>query len=80
VNVAAVHVESGWEAQLNGKERFATASSFKVPIAFQLLDRIDWGEEQLDCMITLRPSDLHPGSGTPSRLFTQPGSRFRYAT
>jgi beta-lactamase class A len=73
IGVAAIHVESGRMALLNGSERFAMASTFKVPIAVQLLGRIDRAEERLDRMITLRPSDLHPGSGTLARLFTQPG-------
>ena len=73
VGASAVHVESGRRASLRGSERFPMASTYKVPIAVQLLTRIDNGELHLDEMITLAPSDLHPGSGILSDLFTQRG-------
>jgi len=44
-----------------------------VPIAVQLLTRVDKGELRLDQMIQLQPSDLHPGSGTLTDLFNKPG-------
>jgi beta-lactamase class A len=37
------------------------ASSYKVPIAIQLLTRVDKGEIKLDEMIEIKPGDLHPG-------------------
>jgi beta-lactamase class A len=49
------------------------ASSFKVPIAVELLRRVDAGELSLDQMVTLAPGDLHPGSGTLTGLFNKPG-------
>jgi len=49
------------------------ASTFKVPIAVRLLTQVDRGQLRLDSMIALRPTDLHPGSGTLSDLFRQPG-------
>ncbi len=73
VGAAAVHIESGIAASINGRERFPMASSYKVPIAVQLLTRVDQGEERLDRMIPLERSDLHPGSGTLSDLFNKPG-------
>jgi beta-lactamase class A len=73
VGVSAIHLESGKHISVRGTEPFPMASTFKVPIAVQLLDRIDRGEVKLDDMYTLQPSDLHPGSGTLSNLFTKPG-------
>ena len=73
VGATAVHVESGDRASLNAKERFPMASTFKVPIAVQLLHRVDLGEERLDRMVTVNGSDLHPGSGTLADLFNKPG-------
>lgn len=73
VGVAAVHLESGREVVLNRGEAFPMASTFKVPVAVQLLTRVDSGALRLDSMITLRPSDLHPGSGTLTQLFNDPG-------
>ncbi len=73
VGVAVKHLESGREVVLNRGEPFPMASTFKVPIAVQLLTRVDSGSLRLDSMITIRPSDLHPGSGTLTHLFDDPG-------
>ena len=73
VGVSAIHIESGRRVSLNGSERFPMASSYKVPIAIQLLTRVDHGEIKLDEMIEIKPSDLHPGSGTLTNLFNKPG-------
>ena len=73
VGVAAIHLETGREVVLNRGEPFPMASTFKVPIAVQLLTRVDSGQLRLDSMITIQPSDLHPGSGTLTQLFDDPG-------
>lgn len=73
VGVGAIHLEGGREAYLNRDERFPMASSYKVPIAVQLLTRVDRGEIALDSLITLRAGDLHPGSGVLTELFDDPG-------
>ena len=73
VGVAVVHLESGRAAYLNRGQQFPMASTVKVPLAVQLLTRVDRGEIRLDSMITVQPGDLHPGSGTLTDLFSQPG-------
>jgi beta-lactamase class A len=73
VGLTAIHIESNRRIALNETHRFPMASTFKVPIAVQLLSRVDRGEIRLDQMVTLEPHDLHPGSGTLSNLFKQPG-------
>jgi beta-lactamase class A len=73
VGVSAIHLETNRRVSLNGGERFPMASTFKVPIAVQLLTRVDKGEVRLDEMIQFQPGDLHPGSGTLTDLFNQPG-------
>jgi beta-lactamase class A len=73
VGVGIIHLESGRELYLAGDERFPMASTFKVPIALQLLDLVDRGRLRLDSMIALGPTDLHPGSGTLTRLLDDPG-------
>lgn len=73
MGVAAVHLETGRSVRFKGNERFPMASSYKVPIAVQLLTRVDRGEVRLDSMIALGPGDLHPGSGTVTELFDDPG-------
>jgi beta-lactamase class A len=73
VGVAALHIESGRYVSLNGAERFPQASAVKVPIAVQIMTLADAGKLALNKMITLRPSDLHPGSGRISDLLFHPG-------
>lgn len=73
IGVTAIHVETGRRASFNADDRFPMASSFKVPIAIELLHRVDQGQEKLDRMVTLDKSDYHPGSGTLTALFNPPG-------
>ena len=73
VGAAAIHLETGREAYHNAGTRFPMASSYKVPIAVQLLTRVERGEIRLDSMIEVQQWDLHPGSGTLSRLLDDPG-------
>lgn len=73
VGVGIIHIESGRELFINGAEPFPMASTVKIPIAVELLTRVQAGTVRLDSMITLKPSDLHPGSGTLTGLFNDPG-------
>jgi beta-lactamase class A len=75
VGVSAVHLESGRRVSFNGDERFPMVSTYKIPIAFQLLSRVDEGAISLDRMIELRPQDYHPGSGILTDLLNRPGVR-----
>ena len=72
MGVSAVHVESGRSVSFNGTERFPMASTYKIPIAVQLLYRVDQGEVKLDQMIALTPSDIRP-NGTIRSLLSKPG-------
>jgi beta-lactamase class A len=73
VGVSVRHIETGREAHLNRGVSFPMASAYKLPVAVQLLTRVDRREIRLDSMITIRPGDLHPGSGTLTELFDDPG-------
>jgi beta-lactamase class A len=73
VGATAIHLETGRRVSLDGAERFPMASTFKVPIAVELLTRVDAGQLTLDQMIDIKQSDLHPGSGTLADLFNKPG-------
>ena len=73
VGATVIHLESGRKVSFHGDERFPMASTFKIPVAVELLHRVDLGEVKLDQMIEIHPSDLHPGSGTLTSLFNQPG-------
>ncbi|GAB4027519.1 class A beta-lactamase [Spirosoma koreense] len=73
VGVCALHLESGKQLSLNPQDRFAMASTVKVAIATQLFTKIEKGELSLMTMTELKPTDLHPGSGTLEVLFAKPG-------
>ncbi len=73
MGVAAVHIESGRTAYLNPDEPFPMASTYKVPIAAQLLHLVDKGEQSLDKMIDIERPHYSPGSGMISRLLNDPG-------
>src|SRR5439155_6655193 len=73
VGVGIIHLESGRELFINRDEPFPMASTFKVPVAVQILTLVDSGKARLDSMVTLAPNDLHPGSGTLTSLFNKPG-------
>ncbi len=73
MGVGVLHLESGRSLFLNADQGFPMASSVKVPIAVQLLTMVDQGRLRLDSLIAVEASDLHPGSGTLTRLFDDPG-------
>ena len=73
LGVGIIHLETGRELFINRTDAFPMASTYKVPIAVELLRRVDAGQFGLDSMIALVPSDLHPGSGTLTQLFNKPG-------
>ncbi len=73
VGVAALHLQTGRGAYLNADEPFPMASTYKVPIAVELLTRVERGAIRLDTLVELKPWDLHPGSGTLTELFDDPG-------
>src|ERR1041384_8504999 len=50
VGATAIHLETGRRVSLNGAERFPMASTVKVPIAVELLRRVDAGQVKLDQM------------------------------
>ena len=73
IGVGSMHIESGQSFFYNRDVRFPMASAYKVPIAVQLLARAEKGEISLSDMINVEKSDLHPGSGTISKMLNQPG-------
>lgn len=73
LGVGVLHLESGRSLFYHGDERFPMASTYKVPIATKLLERVDTGEMALDSMVAVQPGDLHPGSGILEELLDDPG-------
>jgi beta-lactamase class A len=72
MGVTAVHIETGARFALNGGDPFPMASSYKVPIAVQLLTKVDSGKLSLDQMVEFSYADLHIGSGMIAERFDWP--------
>jgi beta-lactamase class A len=62
VGVAALHLETGRWLELNGRDRFPMASTYKVPIAVLLLTEVDRGQLALDSLVRLTAGDLYPAT------------------
>lgn len=73
MGIAAVHIESGRSAWLNPDEPFPMASTYKVPIAVQLLHLVDQGELDLEDRIEIGMEEYSPGSGALAKLLDDPG-------
>lgn len=74
LGVTAIHVETGKHFSQQGQLHFPMASSYKIPIAIQLLTRVDSGRYTMEQMIEVSSADLHPGSGMLSERFNWPNS------
>jgi beta-lactamase class A len=61
LGVAVLHVESGDRGSYHGTERFPMQSVFKLPLAIEVLARVDAGELRLDEVLRIRPIDIRPG-------------------
>ena len=73
LGVGVLDLDSGRSLFYRGDERFPMASTYKVPIATQLLSRVDDGSIKLGSLIEVDQGDLHPGSGVLEELFDDPG-------
>ena len=61
VGVSILHLESGRGASVGANQHLPMASVFKLPVAFELLRRVDRGVVRLDQKIALSVGDLRPG-------------------
>jgi beta-lactamase class A len=61
IGVAAVDLDSGARVSVRTTERFPMASVYKIPIALEVLHRVDTGTLQLDRVITISPKEFAPG-------------------
>ena len=73
VGVAAYHLETGRGITLNGDVAFPMASTYKVPIAVQILTQVDHGEKSLQDMVEVEQDDVYVTSGAISNLLDDPG-------
>jgi len=65
----AIHIETGRRITLRSSESFPMASTYKLPIAVQLLRLVDEGKEHLDHIIRVGPKDMRPGGVPLSHKF-----------
>ena len=73
--VSALHLETGRRVAVRGAEWFPQASVRKLPVALQLLARVERGEESLERVIELKPSDLRNGVDAEAR-WQKRGNKF----
>jgi len=73
IGVGLLHLESGDQYFYNRDSLFPMASTIKVPIAVQLLYRVEKGEISLSDMMEIKKSDIHPGGGIIVKYFEDLG-------
>lgn len=62
IGIAAIHLESGMRASVNGDRRFPMASVSKIPMALEFLRRVDAGEVTMEERLVLPITDFRPGN------------------
>lgn len=67
IGVAAVHVETGLAVSHNGAARFKMASTFKLPVAWAVLQLADEGKLALDERVALTEADFRPSGPLAKR-------------
>lgn len=68
VGVAALVIETGEKAELDGAGHFPTQSVYKLPISMALMRMVDEGKISLDKVMELKAEDMAPaGKGSPIR-------------
>ena len=74
LTLAAVHLESGEPFSVDATTPVFMSSVVKLPLAVQLLARVDRGELRLDDSIRVAPSELSPGHSPLADSFPQGGT------
>ncbi|MCL4410208.1 MAG: class A beta-lactamase-related serine hydrolase [Gammaproteobacteria bacterium] len=73
IGMCATHTESDEQLSLNAELLFPMASTYKIPIAIQILHSIDEGQMTFDQMVEITQRDISPGSGIIAEYLTAPG-------
>lgn len=61
LGIAVIHVESGREVMLHGRELLPLYSVFKLPLAVVVLKQVELGRLQLDQSVLVDAGDVAPG-------------------
>jgi beta-lactamase class A len=72
VGIGVIHAETGTRAFVNGDEWFPMASTYKVPMAVEVLTRVDQGRLRLDSLVRLEAADLVPFGSLLTERFGDP--------
>ncbi|HJS72895.1 MAG TPA: serine hydrolase [Vicinamibacteria bacterium] len=72
LGVTVLDPETGDRISVNGGVVFTQASAIKLPVLVELMRQVDAGEQNLDEIVTMKASDVVPGSGVLQQL--TPGS------
>jgi beta-lactamase class A len=73
--VSALHIETGRRVAVRGGEWFPQASVRKLPVALAMLARVERGEENLERVVELKPSDIRTGVDAAAR-WQKRGNKF----
>jgi len=73
IGVMALDIEQNTQYVYNKDVNFPLASTLKIPVAIQFLNKVDLNEISLSDMIEIKKSDLHPGSGIIVKYFEDLG-------
>ncbi|HET9262508.1 MAG TPA: serine hydrolase [Vicinamibacterales bacterium] len=68
VGFAAIHIESDQILSVNGSRPLPMASTVKLPIAVQVMKRLERGELALDALVSIESRHVCPGGGTLAGL------------
>ncbi len=69
LGVSALHVVTGRRIRYRANERYPMWSTYKLPIAIEVLARVDEGKERLDRVVTVERRHFSSGSGILTDLF-----------
>ncbi len=68
LGVTILDPQTGERVSVNGGVVFTQASAIKLPVLVELMRQVDAGQHNLDEFVTLKASDIVPGSGVLQQL------------
>jgi beta-lactamase class A len=70
--VSVLHVESGKAVDFEGAKKMPLYSVYKLPVAITVISEVEAGRLQVDKKISVKPSDVAPGSQYNTDLWKRP--------
>ena len=75
IGVTVIHVESGRTVEFEGEKKLPLYSVFKLPLAIEVLKRVEEKKISLDQKIHVTPADVAPGSQFNADLWRKPADK-----